>query len=44
MTERRRLGDLTDTLALLSGSPDSDPDCAVVRESHGPMAQIGSFL
>lgn len=35
---------MTDTLALLSGSPDSDPDCAVVRESRGPAAQIGSSL
>lgn len=35
---------MTDTLALLSGSPDSDPDCAIVRESHGPTAQIGSFF
>lgn len=35
---------MTDTLDLLSGSPDSDPDRAVVRESRGPTAQIGSFF
>lgn len=38
--QSRMGGRVTDTLALLSDSPDPDPDWAIVRESRGPNWQF----